>query len=101
MPGANNKQTDSSIVRAVVQYQGRVQGVGFRMTSVSQVQGAPVVGWVMNESDGSVRLEAEGEKSVVDAFLNRVRRTLADNIEKETVDFREPLKKESRFSIRY
>lgn len=92
---------EEKTVRAVVQYKGTVQGVGFRMTAVGQVSGAPVVGWVMNEADGGVRLEAEGKKAVVDAFLSRVRRTLADRIEKESIVYREPLSRESSFSIRY
>lgn len=92
---------DQEITRAVVDYRGAVQGVGFRMTAVGQVQDAPLVGWVMNESDGSVRLEVEGQRQQVDAFLKRVRRTLQDRIEDEHVQYRDPLKEENSFSIRY
>ena len=92
---------DQEVIRAVVDYRGNVQGVGFRMTAVGQVQDAPLVGWVMNESDGSVRLEVEGSRREVDAFLKRVRRTLQERIEDEHVEYRDPLKKETSFSIRY
>lgn len=88
-------------VRAVVQYRGTVQGVGFRMTTVGLVEGAKIVGWVMNESDGSVRLEAEGNRLDVESFLQRIRRTLADRINEESIEYREPLGTESRFTIRY
>lgn len=92
---------EQEIVRAVVCYQGDVQGVGFRMTAVGQVQGAALVGWVMNESDGSVRLEVEGKRDDVDAFLKRVRRTLQHRIKNENIGYRDPLEKERGFSIRY
>lgn len=72
-------------VRAVVQYRGQVQGVGFRMTAIQQVAGAEIDGWVRNEPDMSVRLEAEGRRQDVEAFLQRVRSALANRIDDEQI----------------
>ena len=88
-------------VRVAVHYRGNVQGVGFRMTAKREVDGASIVGWVRNEPDGSVRLEAEGKRADVDRFLERIRRAMGDRIEEETTQLRDPLERESTFGIRY
>jgi acylphosphatase len=59
-------------VARLVYYTGRVQGVGFRATTVHIAQSYPVSGWVRNMADGRVQLWAEGRSDVVDAFLQAV-----------------------------
>ncbi len=44
---------------------GRVQGVFFRQTTKRKAQSLGLVGWVRNQSDGSVQLQATGPKGVV------------------------------------
>lgn len=51
---------------------GRVQGVGFRHFTTKRAQSLGCTGWVRNEADGSVRLEAEGSRSDLDALLTAV-----------------------------
>jgi acylphosphatase len=54
-------------VRALVS--GRVQGVWFRETCRREADRLGVAGWVRNTADGSVEIEAEGERTAVEALL--------------------------------
>ncbi|WEV64852.1 acylphosphatase [Bifidobacterium sp. ESL0732] len=57
-------------VRAVVT--GLVQGVGYRYFAVNEARRCGVAGWVRNRLDGSVEVEAQGEQSLVSAFVERL-----------------------------
>jgi acylphosphatase len=48
---------------------GDVQGVGFRDTAYWLARKLYISGFVMNEPDGSVYIEAEGEEPVLKEFL--------------------------------
>jgi DNA ligase D-like protein (predicted 3'-phosphoesterase) len=54
-------------VRATVR--GRVQGVGFRYQAVEKAGELGVLGWVRNEDDGTVVVQAEGPDEAVDALV--------------------------------
>lgn len=47
---------------------GKVQGVFFRASTKEKADQLGIKGWVRNEPDGSVLIEAEGEKSVLHEF---------------------------------
>lgn len=91
---------DGLVIRLAVTYHGRVQGVGFRATSRHLASKRDVVGWVRNQPDGSVRLEAQGAPAEVDGLLEDIQRTLghlvssADRTPIQTSD-------ELSFDIRY
>lgn len=53
--------------RAVVA--GRVQGVWYRDSARLEAERLGVVGRAVNQTDGTVLLEAEGTEAAVDAFL--------------------------------
>lgn len=55
------------------QITGRVQGVGFRNFTRTRAHRLGVTGWVRNEHDGSVRLEAEGPREALDQLVDAVR----------------------------
>ncbi|WEV53795.1 acylphosphatase [Bifidobacterium sp. ESL0704] len=59
-------------VRAVVS--GMVQGVGYRYFAVNEARRCDVAGWVRNRLDGTVEAEAQGEQSLVAAFVERLGR---------------------------
>jgi len=48
---------------------GRVQGVFFRSHTYDEAERLGLVGFVRNEADGSVYIEAEGEQEVLDQFV--------------------------------
>ncbi len=68
------------IQRIDVKYEGRVQGVGFRITVVELAEGLEIVGRVCNASDGSVRLWAAGDQKMLHELLARIRNRFVRNI---------------------
>ncbi len=67
-------QADPDLVRAHAVVVGRVQGVGFRYTTVDQARRLGVHGWVRNQADGSVEVEVEGERAAVEALVRFLHR---------------------------
>lgn len=59
------------LLRAVVR--GWVQGVGYRDFASREASRLGLRGYVRNVSDGSVELEAEGTRSDLEGFLDRLR----------------------------
>lgn len=80
-------------------YTGRVQGVGFRATAVSIAAGFTVTGWVRNEPDGDVLLEAQGPADELDGFLGALRRRMERMIREVRQDVVPPRHDESGFRI--
>ena len=52
-----------------VMFSGRVQGVGFRYTTMSIAGAYEVSGYVKNMPNGEVKLFVQGDESEVDAFI--------------------------------
>ena len=48
---------------------GRVQGVGFRYHVLRRAMELELTGWVANETDGSVRCQAEGPRGDLDLLV--------------------------------
>lgn len=82
-------ETDTD-VRVSARITGRVQGVGFRNFTQMRARRLGVTGWVRNERDGSVRLEAEGPRdalqSLVDAVGHGPRLARVDDIDVDWSD---------------
>ncbi|MEA1925994.1 MAG: acylphosphatase [Patescibacteria group bacterium] len=47
---------------------GKVQGVFFRLSAKEKAEELGICGWIKNNSDGTVSIEAEGEQKDLDAF---------------------------------
>lgn len=50
------------MVRYRIRVKGKVQGVFYRSTAQAKAKELGLSGWVKNEEDGSVLIEAEGEE---------------------------------------
>lgn len=61
-------------IRYVIKVTGRVQGVGFRHSTVKEAKKLDLAGYVKNMPDGSVEIEAEGSKDQLDALVEWCRR---------------------------
>ncbi len=68
------------MIRINVQFVGRVQGVGFRYTTVNVARGFDVTGYVQNMPDGSVQCVAEGERDEVRRFIDAVKDQMSSYI---------------------
>jgi acylphosphatase len=64
--------TGQKRLHAVVR--GRVQGVGFRATTLSEGRKLNLGGWVRNRIDGTVEVEAEGPPQALETFLSFLHR---------------------------
>jgi acylphosphatase len=82
-------------------YEGRVQGVGFRCSVKEIAHGYEVAGWVRNLPDGRVQLEAQGEQSEIDGFLQGIEDShLRAHIRRKVVTPIEPAAGLKGFQIR-
>ncbi len=85
-----------------IQFEGRVQGVGFRFAVADLATRYPVVGYVRNEYDGSVRVVAQGEKTVLEAFVQDIYRShVGGGIRNEHREWSKASGAYRRFEIRY
>jgi len=90
-----------ALKRVRVRYQGRVQGVGFRFNACQQSKGLDISGFVRNDPDGSVLLEAEADERVLKEFLKKIRTSrLADFIRSEHTEWCEAQGDTSSFAVK-
>lgn len=59
--------------RVHLKVHGRVQGVGFRFQTEAQAERFHIKGWVKNNLDGTVEIDAEGETNEIDNFAAAVK----------------------------
>jgi len=85
----------SEVHHETVFFSGRVQGVGFRYTTLQVAKEFEVSGWVKNLPDGRVHLEAEGAPDIVKAFVSAVEDRLHGYIRKME---RQAAKRPSQFA---
>lgn len=88
-------------VRYAFQFWGRVQGVGFRYHASHAADFYSVTGWVRNEYDGSVTMEAQGTKEDIADMVRMLEDDRWIQIEDRTLK-ELPLEEEERsFRVRY
>lgn len=80
---------------------GRVQGVCFRASTVSEAGRLGVTGWVRNEPGGEVRVEAEGTREALEALIDWCRQGPEyATVDRLDVDWHAPGLDATRFAIR-
>lgn len=67
-------------MRTRVRFTGRVQGVGFRATARDCAQRLALAGWVRNEPDGSVLMEAQGDEDTLSRLIVMIRSRMGDKL---------------------
>lgn len=60
-------------IRRHMVFYGRVQGVGFRYQAVAAARKLKLTGWVKNEYDGTVVMEAQGRPEYIEALVKTLR----------------------------
>jgi len=72
----------SDVHHETVFFTGRVQGVGFRYTTLQVAKEFEISGYVSNLPDGRVHLEVEGRAAEVAAFVTAVEERMHGYIRK-------------------
>ncbi|MDE6851798.1 MAG: acylphosphatase [Lachnospiraceae bacterium] len=73
-------------VRYRIIFSGRVQGVGFRYRSKYAAEGYGVTGWVRNEPDGTVLMEAQGSWDQINDMLKLIHQSayiMIENVDRQ------------------
>ena len=79
---------------------GHVQGVWYRAFTQTQARHLDLVGWVRNESDGTVFGHAEGSEEALKEFISQLRvGPPSSHVEQVTVLWVDPMNM-SHFTIR-
>ena len=82
-------------------YSGRVQGVGFRFTTVHLAKEFKITGWVRNLPNGSVKVVAEGDNKSLTQFLNSLEDRMSGYIQAKDISWSEGKKEFDTFNIRF
>ena len=69
-----------------VVFAGRVQGVGFRYTTISIAGGFQISGYIKNLPNGNVELLAQGNEGEVDTFVDAICRRMVRYIHSQTIN---------------
>ena len=66
------QEEEYQVIRKEIRFTGAVQGVGFRYRAKYAASGFGVTGWVKNEWDGSVLMEAQGTNRQINEMLKLI-----------------------------
>lgn len=95
-----NEPTESETQKVRIVISGRVQGVGFRFSTKQVADELDIRGIVKNESDGTVYVEAAGDKDSLSQFIEALRKgpSHAATVHEVSVTFDENIEENSTFS---
>lgn len=81
--------------------EGQVQGVFYRVSTKERCDQLGIAGWVRNEPDGTVRIEAEGEVERLNKLLDWCRKGSGQASVHRVTSTERPLEGMASFDIRY
>lgn len=87
--------------RIEVYFSGRVQGVGFRFTTLDLAKELGILGWVKNLADGRVQLVAEGKEEDLNKLLSRLEEYFFGYIKDKKINWLKPTGEFRNFEIRF
>ena len=91
-----------STIRKHIKFYGSVQGVNFRYNSSTIAKKLGLTGWVRNEYDGSVEMEAQGTSELINKLIDTMKNVsqyiVIDNIKQKVIPV---VKDEKEFIITY
>ena len=86
-----NQSAPQEQIRAHVFVSGRVQGVGYRYSTMDEAERLGVNGWVRNLSDGRVEAVFEGSRTAVEEMIRWCHRGPTAAVVKDVaVEYEEP-----------
>ena len=62
-----------NIIRKHIKFYGRVQGVGFRYRAEKSASIYGIKGWIRNNDDGTVEMEAQGERENIMNMMDLIK----------------------------
>ncbi len=89
------------MIRAILFFSGRVQGVGFRFTTNEIAKGFDVKGTVENCPDGRVKIVVEADSKEIDGFIESIKASMPGKIKQMDRFESEPSHAFENFSIRH
>ena len=88
--------------RVILKIYGRVQGVFFRDSTRRKARKLGLTGWVSNESDGIVKVVAEGEEKKLEEFIDWCYNgPIIARVEKIDIDWQKATGQFEKFEIKY
>ncbi len=89
-------------VRAEIVVNGLVQGVGFRYFVMREAQKLGLNGYVKNLYNGEVLTVVEGEKSIVEEMIKRLRiGPIHASVKSCKIDWQEPKNEFTEFEVKF
>ncbi|MBU0479166.1 acylphosphatase [bacterium] len=89
------------MIRLRANFSGTVQGVGFRFTARRIAEQYEVTGFVKNLPNGRVEVVAEGDREVVENFIDSICSSLRDYIRNVEKHWEPATEEYKEFEIRF
>ena len=90
------------MVSATIRVTGRVQGVGYRYYAMRQAHEFGLNGYVKNQGDGSVEVQVEGEKEIIERFKSFLKQGPGySSVDQVEITYEPYLAKYNKFSVEY